>query len=85
MKKNAGSRIPNFTKQESERIKGSFDFVGVNHYDTISIKNNPSSLEMETRDMYADMAATLIGVCIGFMGLGSNTKDPNCKKCKKDL
>ncbi|KAJ0842917.1 putative beta-glucosidase [Helianthus annuus] len=60
MKKNAGSRIPNFTKQESERIKGSFDFVGVNHYDTISIKNNPSSLEMETRDMYADMAATLI-------------------------
>ncbi|KAF5762838.1 putative beta-glucosidase [Helianthus annuus] len=60
MKKNAGSRIPNFTKQESERIKGSFDFVGVNHYDTISIKNNPSSFEMETRDMYADMAATLI-------------------------
>ncbi|KAJ0691692.1 putative hydroxyisourate hydrolase [Helianthus annuus] len=62
MKKNAGSRIPNFTKQESERIKGSFDFVGINHYDTVSIKNNPSSLEMETRDMYADMAATLIGV-----------------------
>ncbi|KAI7740831.1 hypothetical protein M8C21_020151 [Ambrosia artemisiifolia] len=60
MKKNAGSRIPNFTKQESEKIKGSFDFLGINHYNTLYVKDNPNSLEMEIRDLNADMAATLI-------------------------
>ncbi|KAI3732463.1 hypothetical protein L1987_63668 [Smallanthus sonchifolius] len=60
MKKNAGDRIPNFTKAESTRIKGSFDFLGINHYSTLSVKDNPSSLEMEIRDFSADMAATLI-------------------------
>ncbi|KAI3732466.1 hypothetical protein L1987_63671 [Smallanthus sonchifolius] len=62
MKKNAGDRIPNFTKTESTRIKGSFDFLGINHYSTLSVKDNPSSLEMEIRDFSADMAATLICV-----------------------
>ncbi|KAJ0842916.1 putative beta-glucosidase [Helianthus annuus] len=60
MKKNAGSRIPKFTQHESERIKGSFDFFGINHYNTLYVKDNPSSLEMEIRDLNADMAATLI-------------------------
>ncbi|KAJ0453650.1 putative beta-glucosidase [Helianthus annuus] len=60
MKKNAGSRIPKFTKHESEKIKGSFDFFGINHYNTLYVKDNPSSLEMEIRDLNADMAATLI-------------------------
>ncbi|XP_076890209.1 beta-glucosidase 22-like isoform X2 [Bidens hawaiensis] len=60
MKKNAGNRIPNFTKLESERVKGSFDFIGINHYCTVGIKDNPISLEMETRDNMADIAATLI-------------------------
>ncbi|KAJ0453670.1 putative hydroxyisourate hydrolase [Helianthus annuus] len=57
MKKNAGSRIPNFTKLESERIKGSLDFIGLNHYATIYVKDNPSNLEMEIRDFLADMAS----------------------------
>ncbi|KAI3819239.1 hypothetical protein L1987_13064 [Smallanthus sonchifolius] len=60
MKKNAGNRIPNFTKTESQGIKGSFDFFGINHYNTLYVKGNPSSLEMEIRDFSADMAATLI-------------------------
>ena len=32
MKKNVGSRLPSFTKVQSELIKGSFDFIGINHY-----------------------------------------------------
>ncbi|KAJ0471542.1 putative beta-glucosidase [Helianthus annuus] len=60
MKKNAGNRMPNFTKHESERIKGSFDFFGINHYSTLYVKDNPGGLEMETRDFSADMATTLI-------------------------
>ncbi|XP_022010514.1 beta-glucosidase 11 isoform X2 [Helianthus annuus] len=60
MKKNAGNRIPNFTKHESERIKGSLDFIGINHYATNYVKDNPSNLEMEIRDFLADMAVTLV-------------------------
>ncbi|XP_039117930.1 LOW QUALITY PROTEIN: beta-glucosidase 13-like [Dioscorea cayenensis subsp. rotundata] len=29
-----GNRLPRFTKKESEMIKGSFDFIGVNYYTT---------------------------------------------------
>nr|XP_043635799.1 beta-glucosidase 11-like [Erigeron canadensis] len=60
VKKNAGTRVPSFTKLESERIKGSFDFVGINHYSSLYVKDNPSSLEMDVRDVVADMAATII-------------------------
>ena len=60
MKNNAGNRIPSFTKLESELIKGSFDFFGINHYDKFYVKNNPNSLEMDIRDVVADMAVTLI-------------------------
>ncbi|KAK1285381.1 Beta-glucosidase 13 [Acorus calamus] len=33
-------RLPVFTKQESEAIKGSFDFIGVNHYVTLYVMDN---------------------------------------------
>ncbi|CAH2079557.1 unnamed protein product [Thlaspi arvense] len=32
MKKNAGNRLPSFTKEQSELIKNSFDFIGINYY-----------------------------------------------------
>ncbi|KAK9281307.1 hypothetical protein L1049_004205 [Liquidambar formosana] len=60
MKKNAGSRIPAFTSDESKMVKGSFDFLGLNHYNTLNIKDNPSSLKMDHRDLAGDMAAELI-------------------------
>lgn len=60
VKKNAGNRIPTFTKLESKRIKGSFDFFGINHYSLLYVKDNPKSLETEIRDFAADMAVTLI-------------------------
>nr|GFA49001.1 beta-glucosidase 11-like isoform X1 [Tanacetum cinerariifolium] len=60
MKKNAGNRIPTFTKLELELIKGSFDFFGINHYSKYYIKDNPSSLDMDIRDVAADMAVKLI-------------------------
>nr|GEY26583.1 beta-glucosidase 11-like isoform X1 [Tanacetum cinerariifolium] len=41
LKKNAGNRIPTFTNFESELIKGSFDFFGINHYDKFYIKLVP--------------------------------------------
>ena len=65
MKKNAGSRIPAFTKEESKMVKGSFDFIGVIHYLTTSVKDNSDILATEHRDYAAD-SATLTGTGIRF-------------------
>ncbi|XP_050289336.1 beta-glucosidase 11-like isoform X33 [Quercus robur] len=56
MKKIVGSRLPSFTYAESSQVKGSFDFIGVNHYITMYVNDNPSGLNMEDRDVLADMA-----------------------------
>lgn len=60
MKVTAGSRLPAFTSSESKQVKGSFDFIGLNYYNTMFVKDEPSSLEMEQRDTIADMAIELI-------------------------
>ncbi|KAK6235412.1 hypothetical protein SCA6_010749 [Theobroma cacao] len=41
-------------------VKGSFDFIGLNYYLTMYVKDQPSSLEMEQRDVVADMAIELM-------------------------
>lgn len=66
MKKNAGNRIPTFTRFESQRMKGSFDFLGMNHYTTLYVKDNSISLEMDTRDFDADMGVTYTCMNIDF-------------------
>ncbi|XP_073152625.1 beta-glucosidase 10-like [Henckelia pumila] len=60
VKKNAGTRIPAFTKAESKQIKNTVDFIGVNHYTTALVKDDPSSLQTDNRDLVADMAIKLI-------------------------
>ena len=60
MKKNAGSRIPAFTVQESDDIRGSFDFLGLNYYLALYAEDKSSALQMENRDVVADMAAQLL-------------------------
>ncbi|XP_073158795.1 beta-glucosidase 10-like [Henckelia pumila] len=60
VKKNAGTRIPAFTEDESKQVKDSIDFIGVNHYTTNFVKDNPSYLPMDNRDFDADMAIQLI-------------------------
>ncbi|KAL9259571.1 Beta-glucosidase 11-like protein [Drosera capensis] len=59
MRRNAGKRLPNFTEDESELVKGSFDFIGINHYSTLYIKDNPKSLELEVRDFLTDSAVEI--------------------------
>lgn len=34
-----GNRLPTFTDEEKEMVKGSFDFIGVNHYTSSFIKH----------------------------------------------
>ncbi|KAK8522851.1 hypothetical protein V6N12_056545 [Hibiscus sabdariffa] len=39
-----GSRLPRFTKAESALLKGSLDFVGINHYTTFYARENKTNL-----------------------------------------
>ncbi|WVZ06486.1 hypothetical protein V8G54_019832 [Vigna mungo] len=56
MRKNAGSRLPSFTKKESNMIRNSIDFLGVNFYFSFYVKNNPANLQNEDRDFIGDIA-----------------------------
>ncbi|XP_072971813.1 beta-glucosidase 31-like isoform X2 [Typha angustifolia] len=56
MRKNAGSRLPSFTTEQSNKIKGSFDFIGFNHYIVFYVQADLSSLNLERRDYYLDAA-----------------------------
>ncbi|VAH06638.1 unnamed protein product [Triticum turgidum subsp. durum] len=58
MKKKAGSRIPSFTKEQSELIRGAIDFVGINHYTSVYVSDGKSGADASLRDYNADMSAT---------------------------
>ncbi|CAK8574740.1 unnamed protein product [Lathyrus sativus] len=60
MKKNVGSRLPYFTTKESNLVKGSIDFLGINFYYAYYVKNNAKSLQKKDRDHASDMAADTI-------------------------
>ncbi|XWS71302.1 hypothetical protein CRYUN_Cryun03dG0126700 [Craigia yunnanensis] len=60
MKKTSGSRMPAFTNFESKQVRGSFDFIGLNFYQAMYVKYQPSSLEMDGRDVTGDMALELM-------------------------
>ncbi|OVA18903.1 Glycoside hydrolase [Macleaya cordata] len=44
MRNRAGSRLPRFSNAEAALVKGSLDFVGINHYTTYYAKNNSTNL-----------------------------------------
>ncbi|XVF03228.1 hypothetical protein REPUB_Repub04eG0243400 [Reevesia pubescens] len=53
-----GSRLPRFTKAESSLLKGSLDFVGINHYTTFYAKENKTNaIGVILNDTVADSGA----------------------------
>ncbi|KAJ8484071.1 hypothetical protein OPV22_016556 [Ensete ventricosum] len=44
MRKRVGNRLPSFTTAEAALVKGSLDFVGVNHYTTYYAKHNSTNI-----------------------------------------
>ncbi|KAG8067875.1 hypothetical protein GUJ93_ZPchr0005g15093 [Zizania palustris] len=56
MKKKAGSRIPSFTKEQSEFIRGGTDFIGINHYTSLYISDGSNGENTGLRDYNADVA-----------------------------
>lgn len=41
MRSRVWDRIPTFTKEESEMVKGSFDYLGLNYYTTYYVRDVP--------------------------------------------
>ncbi|XP_023634159.1 beta-glucosidase 10 [Capsella rubella] len=62
MKRTVGSRLPVFSKEESEQVKGSSDFIGIIHYTTFLVTNRPSPsiFPMEDEGFYKDMGVYMI-------------------------
>ncbi|KAF3455230.1 hypothetical protein FNV43_RR05678 [Rhamnella rubrinervis] len=67
MKTKAGSRIPTFTSIESKKIKGAFDFIGLNYYMSAYITDLSISLKLESRDFFTD--AAIMFACMNFFYL----------------
>lgn len=59
MKENAGQRLPSFTRVEAEQMKGSFDFIGLNHYTSAYVKDSSNGPMPGLRDFTADMFAMI--------------------------
>ncbi|XP_074572520.1 beta-glucosidase 6-like [Curcuma longa] len=58
MRTRVGARLPKFSTAEAAFVKGSLDFVGVNHYTTYYAQNNPTNiLGILLNDTIADSGA----------------------------
>lgn len=65
MKEIVGSRLPSFTEQQSEKLKGSSDFIGLIHYTTTYVLDSPSYRDLSPRDFTKDSLATYSGMYLG--------------------
>lgn len=61
MRTRVGSRLPKFPPAESLAVKGSFDFIGINHYTTWYAKHNGTNIiGVLLNDTLADQGATTL-------------------------
>ncbi|KAJ4960937.1 hypothetical protein NE237_020847 [Protea cynaroides] len=61
MKNRVGSRLPTFSKAEAYLVRGSLDFVGINHYTTSYVKSNSTDLiGIPVNDSIADSGAIIL-------------------------
>lgn len=61
MRKRVGHRLPRFSPVQSALIKGSFDFVGINHYTTYYAQQNVTNLiGVVLNDTIADSGALTV-------------------------
>ena len=57
MKKNVDSRLPSFTKQDSELVKGASDFFGLNHYSSAYLEDYSSGPVPNQRVLFGHVCA----------------------------
>uniref|UniRef100_A0A0D9WFQ0 Uncharacterized protein n=1 Tax=Leersia perrieri TaxID=77586 RepID=A0A0D9WFQ0_9ORYZ len=61
IKKAAGSRLPLFSKHESELITSAFDFIGLNHYTSSYVSDNSNAVKTTLHDVVADIGSLFRG------------------------
>ncbi|PNT70281.1 hypothetical protein BRADI_2g09187v3 [Brachypodium distachyon] len=60
MKENTGSKLPIFSQNQSEQLINSVDFLGINYYKIIYVKDDPQNGPINKSDYVADMSAKAI-------------------------
>ncbi|KAG2567368.1 beta-glucosidase 16-like isoform X2 [Panicum virgatum] len=63
-----GSSLPKFTEGEKQLLKNQIDFVGINHYNTLYVKDcifSPCDLDTYTGDALVSESAERNGISIG--------------------
>ncbi|XP_039117958.1 beta-glucosidase 12-like [Dioscorea cayenensis subsp. rotundata] len=69
-----GNRLPEFTKEQSQMVKGSFDFIGLNYYTSNYARNIPFSNMVNVSyntDAHVAQTGDRNGILIGRQGLTS--------------
>ncbi|XP_068645419.1 beta-glucosidase 32-like isoform X2 [Aristolochia californica] len=59
MKEIVGSRLPSFGVEESELMRGSFDFIGLNHYVVLFVQGSSAVRDKSETDYYRDISVEL--------------------------
>ncbi|KAH7288262.1 hypothetical protein KP509_31G019700 [Ceratopteris richardii] len=49
MKSSVNARLPRFTEEESKKLQGSLDFVGLNYYTAYYVQNASEELDPSLR------------------------------------
>ncbi|GJN17380.1 hypothetical protein PR202_gb04441 [Eleusine coracana subsp. coracana] len=78
MKKIVGSRLPSFTKVQSEAVRGALDFIGVNYYYSLYVNDRP--LAKGVRDFTADMSLYYRGLATSNGSLSDTDRVDYMKK-----
>lgn len=60
MKKLVVSRLPTFSNDESELVRGSSDFFGIIYYTIVYVQDDPRSQALKQRDFDMDVAAKIL-------------------------
>uniref|UniRef100_A0A7N0SWE2 Beta-glucosidase n=1 Tax=Kalanchoe fedtschenkoi TaxID=63787 RepID=A0A7N0SWE2_KALFE len=72
MEELVSERLPNISSIDYELLKGSLDFVGINHYTTLYARNDRSRIrKLMLQDAYSD-SAVITTAFRGFKSIGEN-------------
>ncbi|CAO2180408.1 unnamed protein product [Urochloa humidicola] len=58
--KTAGSKLPKFSNKQSEQLINSVDFLGVNYYSIMYVKDDPQAAPSNERDFLADISVKTV-------------------------
>lgn len=59
MREFVGSRLPSFEPEESKMLRGSFDFIGLNHYAAVFLEAATYDPDESGREYYTDMSVKI--------------------------